>query len=82
MDQIMVKFIEHIFGSDIMRLTQQITKVERQLFINSMMMIVFSHRHSKGDVFILEAEASAPAEKPVIDFSIIRDVMYKYSKKA
>lgn len=29
MDQIMVKFIEHIFGSDIMRLTNQITKVER-----------------------------------------------------
>ena len=46
------------------------------------MMIVFSHRHSKGDVFIQEAEKHAPVERPVIDFNIIRDVMYKYSKKA
>lgn len=47
-----------------------------------MMMIVFSHRYSKGDVFILEAEKNAPVGKAVIDFAIIRDVMYKYSKKA
>jgi hypothetical protein len=47
-----------------------------------MMMIVFSHRYSKGDVFILEAEKDAPVGKAVIDFAIIRDVMYKYSKKA
>lgn len=48
------------------------------------MMIVFSHRYSKGDKFIVEAEAEAGAspDRPLIDFSIIRDVMYKYSKKA
>ena len=47
--------------------------------IHSMMAVVFSHRHTKGDVFILEAEKDSPVGKPVIDFSIIRDVMYKYS---
>ena len=44
-----------------------------------MMMIVFSHRYSKGDVFIQEAEAEPDS---LVDFTIIRDVMYKYSKKA
>ena len=29
MDQIMLKFIEEVFGSDIVRLTNQITQVER-----------------------------------------------------
>jgi len=44
-----------------------------------MMMIVFSHRYSKGDNFIVEAEAEV---ENTIDFTIVRDVMYKYSKKA
>lgn len=48
-----------------------------------MMMICFSHRYNKGDKFILEAEAEAKATGVnAIDFSIVRDVMYKYSKKA
>lgn len=50
-----------------------------------MMTIVFSHRYNKGDKFILEAqklaEDGAPDSLP-IDFNIVRDVMYKYSKKA
>jgi len=44
-----------------------------------MMMIVFSHRYSKGDKFIVEAEAE---QDTLVDFTIVRDVMYKYSKKA
>lgn len=49
-----------------------------------MMMICFSHRYNKGDKFIQEAELEAKDNGGVnsIDFSIIRDVMYKYSKKA
>lgn len=48
-----------------------------------MMMIVFSHRYSKGDKFILESEACANTQvQAPIDFTIIRDTMYKYSKKA
>ena len=36
-------------------------------------MILFSHRYTKNDLFLLEEP---------IEFDIIRDVMYKYSKKA
>lgn len=82
MDSIMLQFIQHIFGSDILRLSADITPAEQQQVINSMMIIVFSHRYSKGDKFIIEAEQAAQGENPVIDFTIIRDVMYKYSKKA
>lgn len=49
--------------------------------INTMMMVVFSHRYSKGDLFINEA-MNATLHEEQIDFSIVRDVMYKYSKKA
>lgn len=47
--------------------------------INNVMMVVFSHRYCKNDVFINEALSST---EECIDFSIVRDVMYKYSKKA
>lgn len=49
------------------------------------MLILFSHRHTKRDTFIEEAQkeaAESGAKQLAIDFSIIRDVMYKYSKKA
>lgn len=54
-----------------------------------MMQIVFSHRYNKGDKFINEAlevqkqSAEDEMQKRLdIDFTIVRDVMYKYSKKA
>lgn len=37
------------------------------------MVVVHSHRHNKEDAFISEVP---------IDFSLVRDTMYKYSKKA
>ena len=48
------------------------------------MMICFSHRYNKGDRFIHEAEQEAleAGGANSIDFTIVRDVMYKYSKKA
>lgn len=48
-------------------------------------MILFSHRHTKRDTFIEEAQKEAEesgCKELAIDFSIIRDVMYKYSKKS
>ena len=45
--------------------------------IQSMMAFVYAHRHNKDDVFILESR-----KEKYIDFSIVRDVMYSYSKKA
>ena len=75
-DSLLRLFIDQTFGS---ALLQNLNKNDQMKVINSMMMIVFSHRYSKGDRFIVEAEADASAE---IDFSIVRDTMYKYSKKA
>ncbi len=39
-----------------------------------LMVVVHSHRHNKDDPFINNLNA--------VDFSLVRDTMYKYSKKA
>lgn len=39
-------------------------------------LVVLSHRHNKEDTI------SKNNEKSKLDFSIVRDTMYKYSKKA
>jgi len=75
MDIMMKDFIDYILGKDILR---EIPAGMSQQMIHSMMMICFSHRYNKGDRFIQEQEN----EPHAIDFSIVRDVMYKYSKKA
>ena len=41
-----------------------------------MLILLFSHRHNKGDLFISELENSDVN----LDFKIQRDIMYKYSK--
>lgn len=38
-----------------------------------LMAVVHSHRHNKEDAFLSESS---------VDFSLVRDTMYKYSKKA
>jgi len=43
-----------------------------------MMAFLFTHRHGKGDKFLVETREAGL----VLDFDIVRDVMYKYSKKA
>jgi hypothetical protein len=42
-------------------------------FLNNLLGVVHSHRHNKEDGFLHESN---------IDFAIVRDTMYKYSKKA
>lgn len=37
------------------------------------MAVVHSHRHNKEDAFLAESQ---------VDFTLVRDTMYKYSKKA
>ena len=80
MDSLIEKFIISTFGANIIRPSARVGYLERKQMVNSMMMIVFSHRYSKGDVFINEALESEDAH--MVDFTIVRDVMYKYSKKA
>ena len=80
MDSLIEKFIVSTFGANICKLSSRVGILERKQMVNSMMMIVFSHRYSKGDMFINEALESEDAH--MVDFTIVRDVMYKYSKKA
>ena len=78
MDALIERFLENTFGAQILS-NPQLDKKSRQQMVNSMLMIVFSHRYTKGDKFLLEAQADSENK---IDFTIVRDVMYKYSKKA
>jgi hypothetical protein len=52
-----------------------------------MMIFVFAHRHSKGDRFIVETqegmeECKQQTSDHHFDFTVVRNVMYLYSKKA
>lgn len=46
-----------------------------------MMVFVFAHRHNKDDRFLKETESELN-EDLHLDFTIVRGVMYHYSKKA
>ena len=47
------------------------------------MVFVFAHRHNKDDRFLKETEDDLAKDEDLhLDFSIVRDVMYHYSKKA
>jgi hypothetical protein len=82
MDLLVEKFIVQTFGQELFNYDDQpdLGSSEKMALINTMMMIVFSHRYCKGDLFIHEAINNVNENS--IDFSIVRDVMYKYSKKA
>ena len=50
-----------------------------------MMIFVFAHRHSKGDRFIVETQDAMQGKDSTdhhFDFTVVRNVMYLYSKKA
>ena len=85
LDEVIVlvnQFAVELFGSQLFQ--GDLMEEEKQQITFALMMIVFSHRFSKGDKFMLEAEAAIAEGRTrnKIDFSVIRDVMYKYSKKA
>lgn len=66
MEQVVLDFLNFTFGPDI-------SAVQAEELGQHAMMILFSHRYTKNDLFITQSN---------IEFDIIRDVMYKYSKKA
>jgi hypothetical protein len=45
----------------------------RAEFIEMLKLLVFSHRHNKNDAFL---------QNPIVDFAIVREPMYKYSRTA
>ena len=55
MNVMMRDFINLTFGPEILRSDSELTDLERQQIVHSMMQIVFSHRYNKGDKFISEA---------------------------
>ena len=42
-------------------------------FLELLKLLVFSHRHNKNDAFLKD---------PLVDFTVVREPMYKYSKTA
>lgn len=67
MDEIVTDFLATTFGQTINEISD-----DNELHYHAIM-VLFSHRYTKNDKFIVEQN---------IDFDIVRDVMYKYSKKA
>ena len=74
MESILLKFLESEYSIDVSNMDKEI----KDQFVLRLMIFLFSHRHEKEDLFITETRAAGD----VLDFSIVRDVMYKYSKKA
>lgn len=63
-------FIDQIFGP---RFLEQFEEPLKMRLVKSMMAFVYAHRHNKEDLFLKESH---------LDFTILRDCMYHYSKKA
>lgn len=55
MYQIVQSFIDHIFGKDILTNNTSLDTRQKQLIILRVMMVLFSHRHTKRDTFIEQA---------------------------
>lgn len=60
-----------------MHVLASLPQEQRVKVIQSMLAFVYAHRHNKDDLFIKET-----MKDKYIDFSIVRDVQYSYSKKA
>ena len=77
-------FINYMFGPELLS-SKHLSVDQKQQIVQSMMIFVFAHRHSKGDKFIVETQEAMKAKKNSelhFDFTIVRNVMYLYSKKA
>lgn len=75
MDSNIDAFVSAMFGS---RFLDEIDQNLKELIRYKMISMIYSHRHEKDDKFIQEIKSEGYS----LDFDIIRDVMYKYSKKA
>jgi hypothetical protein len=51
--------------------------MQTNMLLQSMMAFVYAHRHNKDDLFLVQTR-----QENYIDFSVLRDCMYHYSKKA
>jgi hypothetical protein len=54
-------------------LLENLNDTLKEEFVELLKLLVFSHRHNKNDAHL---------QSPVVDFSIVREPMYKYSRSA
>ena len=57
--------------------TDRLGKGQKDKIIQSMITFVYAHRHNKEDLFLVDIK-----KEKYLDFSILRDCMYHYSRKA
>lgn len=65
-----------MFGPELLN-NNEITADSKSKIIQSMITFVYAHRHNKEDMFLVETKKDR-----YIDFTILRDCMYHYSRKA
>jgi hypothetical protein len=65
-----------MFGKNLMH-NDVLSKAQKSKIIQSMITFVYAHRHNKEDLFLVEIK-----KEKYMDFSILRDCMYHYSRKA
>lgn len=69
-------YIDKMFGPSLMS-NDVLNKGQKSKIIQSMITFVYAHRHNKEDLFLVEIK-----KEKYLDFSILRDCMYHYSRKA
>lgn len=74
MDLSIDNFILMMFGQNFLN---EFGLQMRETFRYTMISMIYSHRHEKGDRFLKEIMDAGHS----LNFQILRDVMYKYSKK-
>jgi len=74
MEKMLIYFLDDQFQIDISALSDS----DREQLITRLIAFLFSHRHEKKDLFITQTREAGLH----LDFNIVRDVMYKYSKKS
>ena len=68
-----LKHIEDFARDSFPGLLDQMSDKQLKEFCELVKLLVFSHRHNKNDSYL---------ENPIIDFAIVREPMYKYSKNS
>ena len=69
----MLESLIHFTKQEFPGLLDTLSEKARFEFIELVKLLVLSHRHNKNDDFLAD---------PLIDFKIVREPMYKYSKQA
>lgn len=79
MDLEVGKILDHILGTEKVK---KLSKTLRSRLINVLTLYIFSHRHNKSDNYLVGLKEDVSKNGNYISFDLIRDMMYKYSKKA